>query len=361
MFSDHGSTVESTTSFHNLNGIFVSQKVNKIRWKPETFGEPHFFLTGSWDDESNKIVLWDIVENAEEEDFYPFSVAEYPYCGDVTEMKFLNTEYFACSSSSGSANVMRVSLSEIGEPLIQNYTTWENLHYFKNGDPSPCTALAVHDNDMATVGEDGRINILRAQSKDIVRRIDNADSCSINCVIYLNHNEILTSNLRGQMKSWDLRSDTKQPKSSFMLSGDLVTPTQLTYHPSQRYIIIAGDELGALTSWDLRQNTYPVNVLNAHEGAISEIQFHPDHLDHLFSCSRGGEIWHWSTKTKNKYGLEHENINAWLAPDDIKAKLEVLNLMPTLKKPINTLDLSNNRVICGGDNEAIYLINGITF
>lgn len=121
--------------------------------------------------------------------------------------------------------------------------------------------------------------------------------------------------------------------------------------------------LGSLTIWDLRHNTYPVNVLNAHEGAVSEIQFHPDHPDQLFSCSSAGEIWHWSTKSRNSIpGLMSDSeLSVWLVPENIKCKLEVFTLMPTLGKPINTLDLNRNKVLCGCDNEAVYLISGINF
>ncbi|XP_048526046.1 nucleoporin Nup43 [Dendroctonus ponderosae] len=164
------------------------------------------------------------------------------------------------------------------------------------------------------------------------------------------------------MKIWDTRSESNKPANTLMLSGDQVTPTYLTFHPTQRHIIIAGDELGALTTWDLRQQTFPVNALNAlnaHEGAITEIQFHPDNPDHLFSCSTTGELWHWSTKTRYTLGFASEETNVWLAPENVKSKMEVLTLMPTLGKPINSLDVSKNKVICGCDNEAIYLVNGI--
>lgn len=46
------------------------------------------------------------------------------------------------------------------------------------------------------------------------------------------------------MKIWDLRSDSKEPNNTFMLSGDQVTPTCLTFHPTQRHLILAGDDLG---------------------------------------------------------------------------------------------------------------------
>lgn len=46
------------------------------------------------------------------------------------------------------------------------------------------------------------------------------------------------------MKLWDLRSDSNVPSNTFMLSGDQVTPTCLTFHPTQRHLILAGDDLG---------------------------------------------------------------------------------------------------------------------
>lgn len=45
-----------------------------------------------------------------------------------------------------------------------------------------------------------------------------ADSCSLYCVDFLRHSEILTGNLRGHMKVWDLRSEQDTPATTFMLS-----------------------------------------------------------------------------------------------------------------------------------------------
>lgn len=46
------------------------------------------------------------------------------------------------------------------------------------------------------------------------------------------------------MKIWDLRSENNEPNNTFMLSGDQVTPTCMTFHPTQRHLILAGDDLG---------------------------------------------------------------------------------------------------------------------
>lgn len=29
--------------------------------------------------------------------------------------------------------------------------------------------------------------------------------------------------------------------------------------------------------------------------SVSELQFHPERPEHLFTCSINGEIWHWKT------------------------------------------------------------------
>lgn len=56
---------------------------------------------------------------------------------------------------------------------LQNEITWKDLHFFKNGDIGSCTALAVYDMDIVTVGEDGCINLLSVQSSKIISKKGN--------------------------------------------------------------------------------------------------------------------------------------------------------------------------------------------
>lgn len=148
------------------------------------------------------------------------------------------------SSSLGSLVLFKINtnLSETYDFVRE--IEWDQIHGFKNCDAASCTSFALYENDIVSVGEDGRINLLAAQRKDVLRTIDNADSCSLNCVTFLKHNEILTSNTRGQMKIWDLRSNKDVPANTFMLSGDQVMPTCLVHHPTQRHLLVAGDEDG---------------------------------------------------------------------------------------------------------------------
>lgn len=97
-------------------------------------------------------------------------------------------------------------------------------------------------------------------------------------------------------------------------------------------------------------------------GAVTEIQFHPNYPDHMFSCSNNGEIWHWNTISHSKHtnklnvGLEMESTNSCFSNENIKNTPELKSLMNKLHKPINSLDLDRDKVLCGCDNEAIYLI-----
>lgn len=191
---------------------------------------------------------------------------------------------------------------------------------------------------------------------------DEADSCSLSCVTFLKHNQILTGNLRGLMNIWDLRNNNNVPCSSFLLSDEQIAATCLAYHPTQRHLVVAGDEEGSLTIWDLRYiNDIPISLLSAHKDTVSEIQFHPDISDQLFTCSNDGEIWHWQpTIQRQSTLLQMENINdnPWLSTQ-IKDKVEVQVVMPRCHKPLNSIDLNRDKLLCGGDNEAIYLIHGI--
>jgi hypothetical protein len=44
------------------------------------------------------------------------------------------------------------------------------------------------------------------------------------------------------------------------------------HHPTQRHIVFAGGQDGSLTVWDLRHNTFPVTLLNAHSDTGTVVQ-----------------------------------------------------------------------------------------
>ncbi|XP_069668662.1 nucleoporin Nup43 isoform X2 [Periplaneta americana] len=311
-------------------GTFVGEKISKVRWKPEDLIESNTFLTGSWDNE------------------------------------FINNNTFVVSSSTGSVKLFKIEGKGSRSSEFKEFNSWNSIHYFSFERSSPCTGLACFEEDIATVGEDGRLVLLTARQKRPVRRIEKADSCSLHCVCFLKHNEVLTGNLRGQMKVWDLKNPADKPATTFMLSGEQVAASCVTHHPTQCHMVLAGGEDGSLTVWDLRRNTFPVTLLSAHSDTVSELHFHPDRPEHLFTCSMSGEVWHWNTSSMSRPARLGTTLpefsgdeNPWLNSDAAKHRLEVFTLMPQLHKPVNSLDVNKNRVVCGCDNEAVYVLKNI--
>ncbi|KAJ8682998.1 hypothetical protein QAD02_018790 [Eretmocerus hayati] len=337
-------------------GTFVSEKISKVRWKHEDYTEAKYFVSGSWDDSVNRIGYW-VFQKNEDEELYPVNVSSTPVFGDVTEIRFISYDHFVASTTKGAAKVFKLQDSPF--PEIKAEICWDSLHKFRDKEPAPCTSLSVFEQDIATVGEDGRINLLTAQQESPVRVINEADSCSLYCIDFLRHSEILTGNIRGHMKVWDLRSDQDIPATSIMLSDQAKTEaTSIAHHPTQKHIVVAGGGDGSLTVWDLRYNTYPISQLSAHSKSVSEILFHPDRPENLFTCSMSGELWHWNNSQHSKLHLDSTDSH-WLNTIGNKGKLHVNSLCSPLHKPINSLDIDKTTMLFGCDNEAIYAIRNL--
>lgn len=173
--------------------------------------------------------------------------------------------------------------------------------------------------------------------------------------------QLITGNIRGHMKIWDLRSSDDKPAASFLLAGDEAAATCIVNHPTQPHIVLAGSESGALAVWDLRVNSFPTSLLSAHAAGVSEMQFHPENPHKLISCSISGEIWDWNMESLTKSTKGPDNQLATWIPLEDKSTMMVNSLMPMLHKGINTLDCDRGRILCGADNEAVYLIKNYKY
>lgn len=72
---------------HNINGTFISEKLNKTRWRPSKYNNSNMFITGSWGNVENFIRLWGIHENETNLDSSPLLIHSHPFLGDITEIK----------------------------------------------------------------------------------------------------------------------------------------------------------------------------------------------------------------------------------------------------------------------------------
>lgn len=114
----------------DVQGAFVSQKINKIRWIPEDYVETKSFLTGSWDDYTNSVKVWSFENPQEDVDVqYPRALSEFTVEGDVTQIKFIAKNKIAVSTSNGEVMLLEISAYQKEIPLKTVYH-WKNLHNY---------------------------------------------------------------------------------------------------------------------------------------------------------------------------------------------------------------------------------------
>uniref|UniRef100_T1JAS8 POPDC1-3 domain-containing protein n=1 Tax=Strigamia maritima TaxID=126957 RepID=T1JAS8_STRMM len=348
---------------------FTSHKVRKIRWQPiskNCFDVPNQFVTGSWDETENVISLWSFLSNRPERSAYmdPKLLHSTKHTGDVTELKFVNVETLVTGSSKGAVYVY-----EFRNQSLTIVHQWLAVHQFEDHEnskfPCSCTSLDTYENSIITAGEDGKVSLLNCDRLNVIRKLEATDISTINCVKFLNQFHVVTANMRGQMKLWDLRERGDAPSRKFVMVGECVGLNCLSQHPHQHQVVATGGEDGTLCIWDTRQEKYPVNVLSAHDSSMLEIKFHPHDPNHMFTCAQNGSVWHWdcssinknaSLLTKGKSMDVIPDANPWLACSAAKHRLEICSLLPTSFLGVNSIDIEKNALLCGSDNEAFYIL-----
>ena len=187
-------------------GKFISKKVSAVRWQPvvdTSQTSSSTLAAGSWDDETNSVSVWAGASPGGEASL--LASADLP--GDVTGLEWLSPETLSLSCSSGQVQLYRLA----GLGGLQLVQDWAGLHRPGAGG---ATALARHGDSLASGGQDGRINILVASSRTPLKVYDKADSCSITALTFSKTSELVSSNMRGQIKTWDLRSNSQTPGTS---------------------------------------------------------------------------------------------------------------------------------------------------
>ncbi|XP_006891704.1 PREDICTED: nucleoporin Nup43-like [Elephantulus edwardii] len=367
---------------------FVSQKISKTRWRPLPSGSlqtAEIFATGSWDNEENSVLLW-LVGDAGNVDSDGGLEREHQilcdigHHGDVMDLQFLDQERIVTASSTGSVTIF---LHHQKDQTLSVSHQWTAAHCHSGPgslsySSAPCTGIVCNSPEIVTVGEDGRINLFRADHKEAVRTIDNADSSTLHAVTFLRTPEILTVNSIGQLKIWDFRQPGNEPSQILSLTGDRVPLHCVDRHPNQQHVVATGGQDGMLSIWDVRLGTMPVSLLKAHEAEMWEVRFHPSDPDHLFTCSEDGSLWHWnaSANVPEKSSLFHQGgrnstffshslsgqananqplLSSWLSTDPAKDRIEITSLLSNNILPVNSMDVSGSCLVCGTDAEAIYV------
>ena len=358
-------------------------------------------------------------------------------------MRFVSLDYLATTSSSGcltlfehqrSSNSLAVKRKWIltpGSVLSGKETAFVDFdivsfkplffvlfppafyHSFSLSSPSP--ALAVKDNEAVVVGEAGSLHVLDlgvggstgakfppsagGSSASPKLSLSGADSFSITSVIYLRPLEIITANSSGQLKLWDLRilssqrshdSASSAPSKILSMNGQRIGVESLAQHPTQPHLVAAGGDDGLLAIWDLRMDKTPATLLQGHDSPVWDVVFHPNHPDHLFTCSDEGKVLHWDAgsagASEGKRGDKNKSLfnastasrggplsvgggggggsqSPWISTgslNDKKSNVVTSSLLPSyFNMPVNSVDVESDILLCGTDAEAVFAIRNL--
>ncbi|KAH8264500.1 hypothetical protein KR038_009151 [Drosophila bunnanda] len=370
---------------------YISEKVARVRWLPEALHQSERFVTGSWDMDRNFVRVWKLQSNqhvsatgTDDVDQIPRCMDKVPMEDDVTAMEFVDNSTLAVSCADGmfvglstivgnkifEHHIGHLSLMNVQraveEDQVQRLARSGRLHCFQRSqEPAPCTDLAVYGTDIATAGEDGCVNIVSSENIRLVKRSIEADSMALFSLCYVSHQELVAANRMGVLRMLDARVATEaQPKIGIMLpcrddkSSNFVS--SITTHPSQQHILLCGSEEGTITVWDLRNLEYPASYISAHDSPINEIGFHRQDTTKLFTASETGEVWMWSENRAYGGDANRKDGNSpWLSGDRVRALINVEGVITGTRKAMNSFDVHGSRLVCGGDTEAVYIIDNI--
>ncbi|XP_042212319.1 nucleoporin Nup43-like isoform X2 [Homarus americanus] len=284
------------------------------------------------------------------------------HSGNVNDIQYVTRDMFAAGSSTGGVKLYKHNNSN----HIEEKMSWDRLHSFLGG-AAPCTALATNGDQIASVGEDGKLVIINPNQKATNRTIESVGGCSVYAVVYVRASEVVTANMQGHLKLWDLRAS--QPAKATLLSPDQIAVCHLAGHPTQQHLVAAGGEDGALAIWDMRNTGQPFSIISAHNGPISEVKFHPGAPEHLFTCGLDGQLLHWDASAsarpthmssfKSTRELPGGSVTVWLSSDVARGAIDTTCVIPQSPLPINSIDVEGTTLIAGSDNEAIFTVRKV--
>lgn len=176
-----------------VSGNFISEKVSRVRWIPEQYTASDSFLTGSWEFAENNIKIWRLASSdfsaEDQNESVPKCTSTVSIAGDVTGLEFVDADHVVASSSDGFVCVLHINRNKIQDSLTERFR-FKQLHRFANEVKASCNGLATFQHNVATVGEDGRLNVLAVNGTQVVRSFTNADSCTLTSVAYVSENEV---------------------------------------------------------------------------------------------------------------------------------------------------------------------------
>ncbi|XP_018010573.1 nucleoporin Nup43 [Hyalella azteca] len=342
----------------SITKSYVYSKINSVRWKPSasTFSKPEIFISGSWDNEDNKVCVWRCASEGD-----PQLLQEISHAGDVSDITYISRDTAAVASSNGS-----VSLYKHADDTNKNLSLsqcFKHAHHFQSGSQAPCTSVASDGCLIATVGEDARLLLLSPGQHEPHRIIDSGSDSSEYAVTFIKTNEVLTGSLQGHLRLWDIRKAGNIPTVT-MITTDQEWIRDVSCHPSQQHVVAAAGEAGALTLWDMRNTTQPFTSISAHSAPVLEARFHRNSPDHIFTCGLDGQLVHWDVSYHSARSLLEGTgggglVTSWLHPSVARGDVTTTALINAGPLPLNSVDVQGDVAVAASDNEALFVLRNL--
>ncbi|ODM89519.1 Nucleoporin Nup43 [Orchesella cincta] len=354
------------------NSTQTGRNVSKVRWLLDNsyIGVPdpyasEFFVSGSWSSvgDENDVGLWSLEVGPSakegEKDAKVTLITKAIVKGNVTDMSSLCGDRFCLCTSDGALYVYKCNKNRDEKFVSVTQAAASQLFTYR-GQNSSATAVAVKDDIIVAAGEDGSIIECNSAGLGVIRRLERVDPLSISSACFVGRETVMTGNGGGQLKLWDLRSDSDVPVQILnpnVLMNNLYGASSICQHPSQTHAIIVGYQSGCMDLWDMRlgPDSDPVANLTSEGGALSEIYFHQINSDHFFSCAQSGQVCHWypAERLSNPLQVPVE-YSSDLNIEFLKKGL-VFKEVHTSPFPINSMSLSrNDRIVVGSDSGVVF-------
>ena len=179
-------------------------------------------------------------------------------------------------------------------PVLRLEKAWGSLQ----GSRERCTGLAVgpqESGSLAVGGERGGLAVLKLSGDRVtesVRRHERkGDSCPLTALLFTRGQEVVTSNIRGQVR-------LPSPLSCVSTMSQPAGVSCLASHPSQTHVLLGGED-GVLGVWDRRPPQTPATLLAATGATLGEVTFHPSMPD---TCSASPRVGRWCTGSAGREG-----------------------------------------------------------
>jgi len=244
----------------------------------------------------------------------------------VTDVQWMAENALLKSDESGMLGFMKWTNQKLDE--IQK---WKSIQSRINS----ISLLKYNDIAGAVTTESGRVALFSLDQKEYIRTY--SDECSVLCSKSVSISSFISGNAFGQIKWWDVRSNSVGAERTFDLIDYGVGINAITQHPGRTNLILGGASDGMIYIWDIRKDKVPITAIDNHVASVTSVEFH-SHRSMVVSSGLDGKIC--------------SLVGTWDSTPELTEK----DLTPVfVTESINSVDLCDEFLAAGGDDAKLIL------